>query len=412
MIKFIDSWKILDISYDKFIRTTDKEHEEAVKKFIIKLYEKGDIYKGEYEGWYCVPDETFITELQLKDGKCPVCGRDVKKVKEDTYFFKLSEYQKRLIEFYKNMPSFLMPRSRSLEIINRVKEGLNDISITRTTIKWGITFPIDEKHSVYVWFDALINYLSAINWPDQKYMKFWPADVHIVGKEINWFHTVIWPAMLFSAGIELPKTVFAHGWWTREGEKMSKSLGNIVDPVEIVNKYGLDQLRYFFVKEVPFGDDADFSEKALVARINGELVDDLGNLVFRTLTLAERFDGKIKGTAELDKQLDVEKIKTLMNNFDTFNAMGEIWSLVRASNKYINEKEVWKLKGEELSSALYNLLESIRIIAILITPFMPKTADKIRVQLGVEAQGIDKCKFFEYSGTVKKGGHLFEKIKS
>ncbi len=412
VLKFTDMWKELDISYDKFIRTTDIVHEETVKKFIKMLYEKGDIYKGNYEGWYCVPDETFITELQLVEGKCPVCGREVKKVSEETYFFRLSKYQKQLLEFYEKNQEFLMPKTRSAEIINRVKDGLNDISITRTTVKWGIPFPIDEKHTIYVWFDALINYLSALDWPDGDLKIFWPANVHVVGKEINWFHTVIWPALLFSAGIELPKMVFAHGWWTVEGKKMSKSLGNAIDPLDIKKRYGLDQMRYFFVREVPFGDDADFSEKALIARINGELVNDLGNLVFRTLTLAERFDGIIKGTPELDKHLDVEKIKTLMRNFDTFNAMDEIWSQIRASNKYINEKEVWKLKGEELSNALYNLLESIRVITILITPFMPKTAEKIRIQLGVDAQKIDKCKFSEYSGTVKKGGHLFEKINS
>lgn len=411
VLEFKDVWKEYNISYDKFIRTTDELHEKTVGVFVKKLFENGDIYKGEYEGWYCVPDETFITELQLVEGRCPVCKREVKKVKEETYFFRLSKYREKLLELYENNKNFLMPYSRSLEIINRVKEGLNDVSISRTTIKWGIPFPNDEKHTVYVWFDALINYLSAVNWPDKKFNEFWPADVHIVGKEINWFHSVIWPAMLISAEIDVPKTIFAHGWWTVDGKKMSKSLGNVINPIDMKNKYGLDQVRYFFVREVPFGDDADFSEKAIIARINGELVDDLGNLVYRALTLAERFEGSIKGTPELDKKLNIEKIKLLMNNFDTFNSINEIWSFVRATNKYINEKTVWKLKEKELGDALYNILESIRIISILLSPFMPDTSEKIRVQLGVDKQRVEHCVFSEYKGNVKKMDHLFEKIK-
>ena len=412
ILEYVRIWKKLGISYDKFIRTTDKNHEEAVRKFIQRLYEKGDIYKGEYEGWYCVPDETFITELQLVNGKCPVCGREVKKVSEETYFFRLSKYQDKILELYDKNPLFILPATKSAEIINRVKGGLNDISITRTAIEWGIPFPIDEKHTIYVWIDALINYLSAINWPDDKFKILWPADVHIVGKEIVWFHTVIWPALLFSAELEQPKSVFVHGWWTVEGKKMSKSLGNVVDPIDIVDKYGLDQLRYFFAKEMPFGSDADFSEKALIARINGELVDDLGNLVFRTLTLVERFDGEIKGSPELDKAVNVNKIKQHMDSLDVFNAINEIWSIIRASNKYINEKEVWKLKGDDLANALYNLLESIRIISILISPFMPETSEKIREQLGTEKQNIDNCVFLEWKSKVTKKGHLFEKVKT
>ncbi|MGC8479536.1 MAG: methionine--tRNA ligase [Candidatus Micrarchaeia archaeon] len=409
--KYKSTWKELDISYDKFIRTTDEHHEKVVKEFFKVLYNKGDIYKGYYEGWYCVPDEMFITELQLVNGKCPECGREVKRVKEETYFFRLSKYQNKLLEFYDKNSAFLMPKKRSQEIINRVKAGINDISISREKVKWGVKLPIDEKHTAYVWFDALLNYLSAVEWPSEKYKKIWPPDVHIVGKEINWFHTVIWPSILFSAGIEPPKTVFAHGWWTVDGKKMSKSLGNYIDPIEIKNKYGVDALRYFFVREMPLGDDADFSEAALISRINGELVDDLGNLVYRTLTLAERFDGKIEGKPELDKNIDIEKLKELMNKFDTFSTINEIWNIVRATNKYINDNEAWKLDGEKIGHVLYNLLESLRVISILLIPFMPETAEKIRVQLGTDKQKIDKCKFLPYDGKIKKGKHLFEKVK-
>ncbi len=408
---FEELWKSLDITNNKFIRTTDKKHVDTVVKFLMEIYKKGDIYKGNYEGWYCVPDETFITELQLVDGKCPFCGRDVKKIIEQSYFFRLSKYQNKLLELYEQNPKFLMPKNKSQEIINRVKSGLNDISISRSTVKWGIELPMEKDHTVYVWFDALINYLSAIDWPNQNYKKYWPADLHLVGKEINWFHSVIWPAMLLSVGLDIPKTIFSHGWWTVDGKKMSKSLGNVVDPLEITKKYGNDALRYFFVREVPLGDDADFSEKALISRINGELVNDLGNLVYRTLSLAEKFTGEVKGNKELEEKINIEKIKEYMTDFNTFEAIEEIWSIVRNTNKYINEKEAWKLSGDELGSVLYNLLESLRVISILISPFMPETSEKIRKQLGNKIENLSDCKFNVYSGKIKKEGHLFEKIK-
>ncbi len=409
--RFEDTWKELNISNDAFIRTTDVAHEQTAKEFIKRVFASGDIYKGEYEGWYCIPDETFITELQLNDGRCPVCGREVKKVKEESYFFRLSRYQEKLLALYAENMDFLSPKSRSKEMINRVREGLKDVSITRTTIKWGVEFPEDKSHTIYVWVDALVNYLSALKWPKGKFTEFWPADVHIVGKEIAWFHTVIWPALLMSAGIETPKKVFSHGWWTVDGKKMSKSLGNAVDPLVLTKKYGVDALRYFYVREMPFGDDGDFSEKNLVARINGELVDDLGNLVYRSLTLAERFDGAVSGTPELDRDFDIATIKSAMEELDTFNAMNQIWKQVRATNRYINEKEAWKLKGTELGNVLYNLLESIRVISILLRPFMPETSEKIRLQLGVDKQGIDDCRFSEFRWRIKKGGHLFEKVR-
>jgi methionyl-tRNA synthetase len=408
---FAKTWKKLNISNDDFIRTTEKRHEEIVIGLIKKIHENGDIYKGEYEGWFCVPCETFWTDIQLKNGKCPECGRDVQKIKEESYFFKLSKYQKKLLEFYEKNPDFLSPTTRANEIINRVKEGLKDLCITRTSLKWGISFPLDEKYVIYVWIDALINYISALDWSSKKFEGFWPADVHLIGKEINWFHSVIWPALLFSAGLEPPKKVFSHGWWTINGQKMSKSLGNIINPVYLAEKYSIDALRYFLVKEVPFGEDGDFSEKALISRINGELVADLGNLVYRVLSLAERFGGEIEGEAELDKKLDLKKIGNHMEKLELHNALNEIWNFVRATNKYINEKEAWKLEGKELGQVIYNLLESLRVIAILIFPFMPSTAEKINEQLGVKKGLFKDCKFKKFKGKIKKGEYLFKKVE-
>ncbi len=408
--QFEEMWKILEISNDDFIRTTEKRHENTVAEFIKRLKESGDIYKGAYEGWYCTPDETFFTALQLKEGKCPQCGREVKLVNEESYFFKLSKYREKLLNHYKENPEFLSPQFRSQEIINRVEAGLNDISITRTTVEWALPFPGDEKHTVYVWVDALINYLSAIGWPKGRFEELWPADVHVVGKEINWFHSVIWPAMLLSAGIAVPRRVFAHGWWTIEGRKMSKSFGNAINPKDITSKYGTDALRYFLAREIPFGEDGDFSEKALVARINGELVDDLGNLANRVLTLAEKSGVKIKGKPELEEQLHLPSIEKYMEKLDTFKALGEIWSFIRAANKYVNDKEAWKKKGDELSGILYNLLESLRIISILIYPFMPETSERLRRQLGVDREGIEYCKFGEFRGRPRKGEYLFKKV--
>ncbi len=408
--RYREAWKKLNISYDKFIRTTDPEHLDAVARFIGKLVENGDVYKGQYEGWYCVPDETFFTELQLKDGKCPDCGREVKKVKEDSYFFKLSKYQDRLLELYDKNENFLSPKLRRQEVINRVKGGLKDVSMTRTTVKWAVPFPGDKDHFVYVWVDALINYISALGWPEGTFSVFWPADVHIIGKEINWFHSVIWPAMLMSAGIELPAMIFAHGWWTSEGKKMSKSLGNFVDPIGLSGKYSVDAIRYFLMREMPFGEDGDFSEESLRARINGELVADLGNLVYRVLTLAEKFDGKFDGNAELEKHLDVVGIDESMERLDFYGALEKIWSLIRASNKYINDNKVWSLKGAEMSNALYNLLEACRVCSILLYPFMPETAQSIAQQLGVEMGTLKDCKFKPFTGKPKRGKMLFEKV--
>ncbi len=405
-----DVWKRLGISYDYFIRTSDQSHEAMVAELIDEMAQNGDIYKGFYEDWYCVPDETFWTELQLKDGKCPVCGRPVKKVKEECYYFKLSKYQGALLELYEKNPSFLSPKLRSKEIMNRVKAGLNDISITRSTIKWGVPFPLDKKHTVYVWVDALFNYVTALGGATGvHFTEFWPADVHLVGKEINWFHSVIWPALLMSSGIEPPRMVFAHGWWTAEGKKMSKSLGNSVDPVEVANRYSVDALRYFLLREMPLGDDGDYSEKSLVTRLNNELVAELGNLVNRTLTMAEKFQGDIKGKPELETSLDLEGINRCIDNMDTFGALDGIFSFIRAANKYVNDNAPWKLQGDELGNVLYNLLEASRVISILVYPFMPETGTRIAAQLGVGVGSLNDCKFKEFEGKIKKGDYLFKK---
>ena len=410
VVTFKDAWRQLDISYDYFIRTSDQSHEAIVAELIKKLAASQDVYKGYYEGWYCVPDESFWTELQLVDGKCPVCEREVKRVKEETYFFRLSKYQDRLLKLYEQNPDFLSPKSIAKEIINRVKDGLKDVSITRTTVKWAVPFPLDKNHYVYVWVDALSNYITALDWPTgEKFNEFWPADVHIVGKEINWFHSVIWPAMLFSAGIAPPKMVFAHGWWTVDGKKMGKSLGNAIDPITLANKYSLDALRYTLLREMPLGDDGDFSEKTLIVRLNNELAAELGNLLTRTLTIVEKFNGEITGRPELESSLDVKKIDDLMDKMDTFNAISEIFAFIKATNKYINDKEPWKQEADALGNVLYNLLEAIRVIGILVSPFMPGTTEKINSQLGVPKGALKDCKFGKFTGKPKKGEYLFQK---
>ncbi|MDE1860836.1 MAG: methionine--tRNA ligase [Candidatus Micrarchaeota archaeon] len=407
------AWGSLDISYDDFIRTSEKRHEAAVPDFLARLKKAGDIYKGFYEGWYCVHDETFITDTQLRDGKCPECGRAVTRVKEESYFFKLGRYQDLLLGLYAKNPSFLSPSYRADEVKNRVRGGLKDLSITRPSLVWGIPFPGDSKHTVYVWVEALLGYMTVLGWPGKgRFGEFWPADVHLVGKEINWFHTVIWPAMLMSADIPIPRKVFAHGWWTVDGKKMSKSVGNVIDPIKISKAYGVDAFRYFLIREKPLGEDGDFSEAALKARINGELVADLGNLVYRVLSLAERFDGNIEGTPELDKHLDIKRIDALMLELDLFGALNEIWAFVREANRYVNEKEPWKLQGDALGNVLYNLLEACRVISIMIGPFMPSTSAKMRSQLGVGQGYLKDCRFGKFDGKPKKGSYLFTKIEN
>ncbi|OGI11640.1 methionine--tRNA ligase [Candidatus Micrarchaeota archaeon RBG_16_36_9] len=420
--KFKETWKNLNISNDDFIRTTEERHISVVNEIIKKIYNNGDIYKGEYEGLYCIPCESFWTELQLVDGKCPDCGREVKKVKEETYFFKLSKYQNRLLEFYDNNPDFISPESRRNEIINRVREGLKDLSITRTTVKWAIPFPFDEEHTVYVWMEALINYISALDYPGEKFKTFWPSDVELMAKEINWFHSVIWPAMLFSAGIDPPKKNFIHGWWTVDGKRMAKSVGNVVDPNKMVEKYGADAFRYYLFREVPFGQDGDFSEKALVSRINSELADSLGNLVNRVLVLVEKnFEGVVPKHHINDRieKLSLNIIKAVDESIERleFNVvLNDIFYLINELNKYVNENKPWEIEDKtKLGGILYNLLESLRIISILLYPFMPETAGKIAIQLGLDKEfSYDKLKWgvLKDGTKTKRDQILFNKIKA
>ncbi|EFD92442.1 MAG: methionyl-tRNA synthetase [Candidatus Parvarchaeum acidophilus ARMAN-5] len=407
--KYRQVWEKLNISYNRFIRTTDYSHEKAVKLFLQKVWDNGDIYKGEYTGFYCLPDERYITESELLDGKCPTCGREVQKISEEAYFFRLSKYKDKIVDAITN--GFIIPEKNANEILSRLNGELKDLDITRKNVSWGIKFPFDESHSVYVWFDALINYLSGLDWPDGENVKtFWPADIHLVGKEIVWFHSVIWPAMLFSAGIPVPKRIVAHAWWTVDGKKMSKSIGNVVNPIDMVEKYGADAFRYFLIREKPVWDDGDFSESALKNRINGELMSDLSNLVARVLTLAEKFKGKITGNPDLEGFIDEEKVRAAFDNYDPYSAINLIFEGIRKVNKYFNDKKPWTLEGEDLSNVLYNAIEAIRIISIFLSPFMPETSEKIERMLSVDTQTLKDAHFKTNVDSVKRGENLFNKV--
>ncbi len=391
-------WERLNISYDDFIRTTEERHVRTVESVFNALYEKGDIYKGMYEGMYCTPCESFCVESQVKDNKCPDCARELERIKEESYFFKLSKYREKLLKHYEENPDFMKPHSRKAEMINIVEGGLKDLSVSRTAVKWGIPVPFDKKHVIYVWFDALINYISAAGYgnDDKKFSGFWPAELHLIGKEIYKFHVIIWPAMLFAMGLELPRTVFGHGWWTVDGEKMSKSKGNVVDPVKMADDYGVDVFRYFLFREVPFGVDGDFSEKALVVRYNTELANDLGNLLNRTLTMLEKyFEGKVPQPGdskdEFRDMMEKSGARTVeyYNKYEISSALSEIMKSVGNANRYIESSAPWKLakeNREKLKEVLYDLIEAIRIITLLLAPFMPQTAEKIWEQLGLESK--------------------------
>ncbi len=409
-----DLWKELDISYDHFIRTTDDYHVKSVQKIFKQLYDQGDIYKSEYEGWYCTPCESFYTDVQLVDGKCPDCGREVERLKEESYFFRLSKYQDRLIKYIEEHPEFIQPQTRQNEMINNfLKPGLEDLCVSRTSFNWGIPVTFDPKHIVYVWVDALTNYITALGYgsdDDSEFKKYWPADVHVVGKEIVRFHTIIWPAMLMALDLPLPKQVFGHGWLIIDGGKMSKSKGNVVDPKVLVDRYGVDAIRYFLLREIAFGQDGNFTNEALIQRINSDLANDLGNLVSRTVGMIEKyFDGKIpsdREETEFDASLKdtakavTEKVDTLLDKMLFSDALTEIWTLIRRSNKYVDETQPWVLAKDDsqkakLANVLYNLSEAIRIVSVLIQPFMPNTPKLIWKQLGVsegEATTWDSAK--------------------
>ncbi len=408
-----DMWSSLGISYDYFIRTTDKNHEEAVQKIFKKLYDQGDIYKSEYKGLYCVPCESFWTESQTVDGKCPDCGRELKMVSEEAYFFRLSAYQDKLIKFYDEHPDFILPISRKNEMLNNfIKPGLEDLCVSRTSFKWGIPVTFDEKHVIYVWIDALSNYITSLGYPDENsplYKKYWPADLHLVGKEIVRFHTIIWPCMLMALGIPLPKQVFGHGWLKIAGGKISKSLGNYKDPREYISAYGVDAVRYYALREVPFGSDGNFSEEALISRTNTDLANNLGNLVNRTISMSHKyFDGLTKNpniNESIDEDLKKEVIalkdivETKMQELKVNEAIDEIMEVLRKCNKYIDDTTPWSLakdetKKDRLATILYNLLESIRICAILLSPFIPTTSDKILDELNTKARSYESVSSF------------------
>ena len=411
VIRFKEAWKQLNIDYDRFIRTTDKDHEEVVKYILQKIYDNGDIYLGEYEGYYCTSCEAYYLEKDLVNLECPIHKKKVDKLKEESYFFKLSKYQKKLLDFFKKNPKFIEPEFRKNEIIKRVEEGLNDLSISRTSFKWGIELPFDNKHISYVWTDALLNYVSGVGYLKNKklFNKFWPADVHLVAKDIQWFHCVIFVALLFSCSIEPPKKVYSHGFLTIKKEKVSKS-GKMITVKEL-SKYPADAIRYFLIREIPFGQDGDFSEEALKDRLNNELANDLGNLVSRSLTMVEKyFDGKIPdGKNEL--KFDVEKIKKLMEEYRLTDALAEIWKFVQEINRYINKEKPWE-NEKNRETVLYTVLDNLRIVSILLYSFIPETCEKISEQVGFEIKDLEDCKVnLLKQSKIKKGEILFRKVE-
>ena len=409
-------WDIMNTSYDRFVRTTDEVHKEKVKNIFKKLYNQGDIYKGKYEGMYCTPCESFFTESQLVDGKCPDCGREVHKAEEEAYFLKLSNYSKRLEEYIESHPDFIEPESRKNEILNNfIKPGLQDLCVSRTSFKWGVPVSFDDKHVVYVWIDALSNYITFLGYDPysetpEEFNKYWPADIHLIGKDILRFHTIYWPIMLMALNVEMPKKVFGHPWLLFGDDKMSKSKGNIVYADDLVERFGVDAVRYYLLHEMPFASDGTFTYELLIERINSDLANILGNLVNRTISMQNKyFDGVISNpnvSEEIDKELITmaldlpKKVEEKMENLKIVEAMDEIMNLYRRCNKYIDETMPWVLAKDEnsqdrLKTVLYNLLESIRIGTVLLQSFLPETASKIFSQLNTELTTIDTINTFD-----------------
>lgn len=427
-----DLWKLMNISYDKFIRTTDEYHVEVVQQIFKQLYDQGDIYKSVYEGWYCTPDESFWTDSQLKDGKCPDCGRAVEKAKEEAYFFKMSKYADRLIQYIEDNPHFIQPESRKNEMLNNfLRPGLTDLCVSRTSFDWGIPVSFDPDHVVYVWIDALSNYITALGYGTDNtelYAKYWPADVHLIGKDILRFHTIYWPIMLMALDIPLPKQVFGHGWLLVDGGKMSKSKGNVVDPVILVDHFGVDAVRYFLLREIPFGSDGLFNNETFIKKINSDLANDLGNLLSRTVSMVEKyFEGIVPEKyveGDFDAELMALCLKTPQLVGDAIDqlklpeALTHIWTLIGRANKYIDETTPWILAKDEalkarLGGVMYNLLETLRFVAALVEPFLPDTAAKVQRQ--IQAEDISFASLLSFDGTkpgtlVQKGEIIFPRI--
>ncbi|MEA3332927.1 MAG: methionine--tRNA ligase [Pseudomonadota bacterium] len=432
--RFIHLWQVLNISNDDFIRTSEERHHRAVHAFFKMVKEQGHIYLGHYEDWYCVPCETFWTEKQLESGHCPECGRPAERIKEESYFFAMSAFQQRLLDYLKEHEDFVMPKSKLNEVLGFLREDLRDLSISRCTFDWGISVPDDQRHVIYVWFDALINYLTAAGFPDnpERFERLWPADIHLIGKDILRFHAVYWPTFLFAAGLPLPKQVFAHGWWTVEGAKMSKSVGNVVDPEVVVNEFGVDAFRYFLLREVPFGGDGDFSQAAIKGRVNSELANDLGNLLSRTVSMVKKYRQAVIPAADVEGAHYCEfaalhdeinqEVVLAMDNLAFHKMLAAIWRLVEKCNRFIDEQAPWALakdesRAQDLDQVLYCVLESLRLLSLYLYPVMPEKSAQMAIQLGqpepFASRGPEVFTWGKLvtGGEVVKGKSLFPRIE-